>query len=96
LPCPEHNCTLCRPKKVEVEETGGIFTIVRLADTGTLDRACELAGINPSEVSLTQKAGEQATRTLTGDFRIISFDGRQITISESVKGERSTRGFAVE
>jgi hypothetical protein len=89
-----HNCKLPPAQDSSVEE--GIYTIVRLADSGTLERACQLAGISPSDVTLTQKIGERTPQELSGDFRIISFDGGQITISESINGERRTRGFAVE
>src|SRR5688572_19909676 len=61
-----------------------IFTIVRLTNGATVERACELAGIAPSEVTLTQKVGEKTPEDLPENFRIISFDGLQITISEKV------------
>jgi|SRR5687767_6999743 len=73
-----------------------MFTIIRLADGASQDQACKLAGIDPSEVNLTQKMGEKTnTEHLPADFRIISFDGQQITISERVAGERKVRGFAI-
>ncbi len=71
-----------------------VFTVVRLADGATLDRACKLAGIAPASVTLTQKVGEKPPDDLPHDFRIISFDGLQITISERIDGERRVRGFA--
>jgi hypothetical protein len=73
-----------------------VFTVVRLAPGATLQRACELAGIKPKDVHLTQTMNEKvAPDKLTGDFCVISFDGDQITISERIKGERRLRGFAV-
>ena len=58
--------------------------------------APELAGISLSDVTIRQKMGEKTPQELSGAFRIIVFDGRQMTISESIAGERRTRGFAVE
>ena len=79
------------------EQLNPMFTIIRLADGADLKRACELAGIQPAEVSLTQQLREKMdTEHLPKDFRIISFDGNQITISERVDGERRVRGFAVD
>ena len=73
-----------------------MFTVVRLADGAKLDRACELAGIQPIHVDLIQSMAEKvAPSSLQGDFRVISFDGQQITISERIKGERAVKGFAV-
>jgi hypothetical protein len=73
-----------------------VFTVVRLAPGATLDRACELAGIPVKDVHLTQTMNEKvAPDKLAGDFRVISFDGDQITISERIQGERRLRGFAV-
>lgn len=86
---------MAEPKKKKKPETDSIYTIVRLAYDATLDRACELAGINPTEVNLVQKAGEKSPTNLPADFRIISFDGVQVTISERINGERRARGFAV-
>jgi hypothetical protein len=76
--------------------TDGLYTIVRLSYDATLERACELAGIAVSAVNLTQRTGEKVdTAILPANFRIISFDGTQITISERIDGERRVRGFAV-
>jgi hypothetical protein len=73
-----------------------VFTVVRLAYGATLEQACKLAGIEPTEVHLTQAVREKIeTAKLPQDFRIISFDGNQITISERIDGERRVRGFAV-
>jgi hypothetical protein len=55
-----------------------------------------LAGIAPSEVTLTQKLGQKLPNDLPENFRIISFDGLQITISEKLDGERRVRGFMAE
>ena len=70
-----------------------VFTVVRLADGASLQRACELAGINTADVTLIQNVGEKAPEDLPNEFRIISFDGLQITISERIDGERRVRGF---
>ena len=76
---------------------GDVFTVVRLADGARLERACELAGIQPIHVDLIQSVAEKVSpRHLQSDFRVISFDGQQITISERIKGERAVKGFAVE
>ena len=73
-----------------------VFTIVRLAYGASFESACQLAGISPKEVNLTQAVGEKTeTEKLPQDFRIISFDGNQITISERIDGECRVRGFAV-
>ena len=73
-----------------------LFTVVRLGDGAKLERACELSGIQVSDVDFTQSMGEKiAPEKLMGDFRVISFDGNQITISERIAGERRVRGFAV-
>ncbi len=72
-----------------------VYTVIRLAYDATLERACELAKINPSDVALVQKVGERAPADLPDDFRIVSFDGMQMTISERIDGERRARGFAV-
>ena len=73
-----------------------IHTIVRLGYDATIERACELARINQSEVNVVQRFGDEVPKAMSGDFRIISFDGYQITISERINGERKTRGFAVK
>ena len=80
------------------EESSGdkLFTVVRLAYQATLEHACQLAGVSPSAVNLIQRLGEKVeTEQLPANFRIISFDGQQITISERIDGERRVRGFAV-
>jgi len=62
-----------------------------------LERACKLAGIDPEGVDLTQTMHEKVEpRKLDGDFRVINFDGRQITISERINGERRLRGFLAD
>ena len=71
------------------------YTVVRLAEGGTLERACELAKIKRGDVNLVQRIGERIPQDLRDEFRIISFDGRQMTISERVDGERRVRGFEV-
>ena len=73
-----------------------IHTIVRLGYDATIERACQLAGIDQSDVDIVQRLGEEVPKAMPGDFRIISFDGSQITISERINGERKTRGFAVD
>jgi hypothetical protein len=74
-----------------------LFTVVRLGDGASLERACELSGVSVTEVDFTQSMGEKiAPEKLMGDFRVISFDGHQITISERIAGERRVRGFAVD
>lgn len=74
-----------------------LFTVVRLGDGAKLERACELSGIRVADVDFTQSMGEKiAPEKLMGDFRVISFDGHQITISERIAGERRVRGFAVD
>jgi hypothetical protein len=77
------------------EEQFKVFTIVRLAYDATFERACQLAGIEPGDVSITQRIGEKPFENLPPEFRIVSFDGEQITISERIGGERRTRGFSV-
>ncbi len=73
-----------------------LFTVVRLGEGAQMERACQLAGIAPSEVDFTQSMAEKiAPEKLNGDFRVISFDGHQITISERIHGERRLKGFAV-
>ena len=73
-----------------------MFTVVRLAYNASLEEACALAGITVSQVRLVQKAGEKIDLAkMPDDFRIISFDGHQMTISERVGGVRQVRGFAV-
>jgi hypothetical protein len=82
-------------KKKSKPEGESIYTVVRLAYDATLARACELAGIDARNVNIVQKAGEKLPTNLSGDFRIVSFDGIQVTISERINGERRARGFAV-
>ena len=84
------------PKPIEHTEHRKIFTMVRLAYRATLQRACELAGINPSEVNAVHKIGDGIPKDLPENFRIISFDGEQVTISERIDGQRQTRGFPVQ
>jgi hypothetical protein len=73
-----------------------VFTAVRLAEGASLAAACRLARVSEAEVDLTQSLNEKiAPDLLTEDFRVISFDGNQMTISERINGERRVRGFAV-
>lgn len=72
-----------------------VFTIVRLAYDATVEKACELASIPRSDVNLVQRIGERSPADVKDEFRIISFDGTQITISERINGERRVRGFRV-
>jgi hypothetical protein len=83
------------PTKLK-QDPDGIFTIIRLAYEATVERACELAGIGKGEVDLVQRVGEKAPANLPENFRIVSFDGAQMTISERINGERRVRGFAVD
>jgi hypothetical protein len=72
------------------------FTVVRLADGACLEEACKLAGVAQREVRLKQTMREKIpAELLSGDYRVITFDGVQITISERIDGERRVRGFAV-
>jgi hypothetical protein len=72
----------------------GVFTVVRLAYHATVERACELAGIKVDDVDFIRRQGEIAPREPPENYRIVSFDATQITISERVNGERRVRGFA--
>ncbi len=80
------------PPRFGAEE---IYTVVRLADDATVERACKLADIEVSDVDLVQRISEITPKNLPNSFRIVSFDGRQMTISERIQGERRVRGFAV-
>ena len=82
-------------KKKEKPAADRLYTIVKLAYDATLKQACDLAKIKPNQVDLIQRAGEKNPADLPADYRIVSFDGIQMTISERINGERSVRGFAV-
>ncbi len=71
-----------------------VYTVVRLAYHATVERACELAGIKVEDVDVIQRRGEIAPKELPENYRIVSFDTTQITISERIGGERRVRGFA--
>jgi hypothetical protein len=73
-----------------------VYTIIRLAYDATVERACELAHLDKVEVALIQKVGERTPEKLPENYRIVSFDGAQMTISERINGERRVRGFAVK
>ena len=72
------------------------FTVVRLADGASFEEACKLAGVALREVRLKQTMREKIPpELLSGNYRVITFDSVQITISERIAGERRVRGFAV-